>query len=81
VHEHQHPEEEVWNVFYDRLEIWVDGETRTLRSGDVAVIPPDVPHRLRALTPSRALVIDAPVGHHLPGTSPHVEVCPPHAGS
>ena len=69
VHEHHHPEEEAWTVIDGDLEVWVDGEPRRLQAGEAIVIPPDTPHRVRALRASHALVIDAPVRRHLPGTS------------
>ena len=50
VHEHHHPQEEAWTVLEGELAVWVDGEERTLGPGEVAVIPPDVRHRVRALT-------------------------------
>jgi quercetin dioxygenase-like cupin family protein len=70
VHEHHHPQEEAWSVLEGELAIWVDGEERTLHPGDVAVIPPDVRHRVRALTASRALVVDSPARRALPGGPP-----------
>ena len=68
VHEHQHPEEEAWLVIEGQLVVWVDGEERRLRPGDRASVAPNVRHRVRALGPSRALVVDSPVRRHLPGT-------------
>jgi quercetin dioxygenase-like cupin family protein len=68
VHEHQHPEEEAWVVIEGQLAVWVDGQERRLGPGDCAVIEADVPHRVRALQRSRALVIDSPVRRQLPGT-------------
>lgn len=69
VHEHHHPEEEVWSVIEGELVIWIDGEERTLGPGDVVVVPPDVRHRVRASKASRALVVDSPVRRQLPGGS------------
>jgi unsaturated pyranuronate lyase len=69
VHEHQHSEEEVWTVIEGELVIWIDGEERTLRPGDVALVPPDMRHRVRATKASRALVVDSPVRRSLPGSS------------
>jgi quercetin dioxygenase-like cupin family protein len=68
VHEHQHPEEEAWTVLEGELALWVDGEECVLRAGDVAVVGPNVRHRVRALGASRALVIDTPPRRPLPGT-------------
>jgi unsaturated pyranuronate lyase len=41
---HQHPEEQIGTVLEGSLEFELAGEKRTLRRGDVYVIPPDVPH-------------------------------------
>ena len=68
VHEHWHPEEEAWIVVEGQLAVWIDGEERLLGPGDSAMVGGNVPHRVRALQPSRALVVDSPVRHHLPGT-------------
>jgi unsaturated pyranuronate lyase len=69
VHEHYHPHEEAWSILDGRLAVWVDGEERTLGPGEVAVIPPNVRHRVRAVTRSRALVVDSPARHRLPGSA------------
>ena len=69
VHEHQHLEEEAWTVIEGELVLWIDGQKRRLRPGDVAVVGANVPHRVRALQASRALVVDSPRRHHLPGTA------------
>lgn len=59
--EHQHPHEQVVNVLDGALELTVAGETRTLRRGDVYVIPPDTPHSGRAIERSLVLDVFAPV--------------------
>jgi quercetin dioxygenase-like cupin family protein len=68
VHEHHHPEEEAWTVIEGQLAVWVDGDELLLEPGDVAIIPSNVAHRVRALGASRALVVDAPSRRQLPGT-------------
>lgn len=69
VHEHRHPQEEAWIVIDGRLCVWVDGDERLLGPGDCVIVGPNVPHRVRALAPSRALVVDCPVRRQLPGTN------------
>jgi mannose-6-phosphate isomerase-like protein (cupin superfamily) len=69
LHQHQHPQEEVWNVVEGEIAISIDGDERVLGSGDVAVIPPETPHSARAKTARRALVTDFPVRRDLPGVS------------
>jgi len=60
-HEHRHPNEEVWNVIEGTIEITIDGKKHVARPGCLAVIPPDVPHSVRALTDGRYIVVDHPV--------------------
>jgi quercetin dioxygenase-like cupin family protein len=69
VHEHHHPEEEAWMVIEGELAVWVGGDERILGPGDVAVIASNAHHRVRALRPSRALVVDAPSRRQLPGAA------------
>lgn len=69
VHEHQHPQEEAWIVIEGQLALWVDGEERLLGPGDSAIVGAGVRHWVRALQPSRALVVDSPARRRLPGTS------------
>ena len=59
--EHTHPHEQVANVLSGRFELSVDGESRILDEGEVAVIPPGVPHGGRALTACRILDVFHPV--------------------
>lgn len=44
---HAHDEEQITVVLEGELEFTVGNETRTLTSGQVAVIPPNAPHRAR----------------------------------
>jgi quercetin dioxygenase-like cupin family protein len=60
VHEHSHPNDEVWNVIEGELEVTIDGEAYVAGPGCAAVIPPNVPHSVRALTDARAIVVDHP---------------------
>lgn len=69
VHEHHHPEEEAWTVIKGHLVIWVDDQEHVLGPGESAVIGSNERHRVDALQPSRALVVDSPARHQLPGTS------------
>lgn len=68
VHEHAHPEEEVWIVISGRLALTIAGEERVLETGDAACVPGGVPHRVRALGPARAIAADHPVRSNLPGS-------------
>jgi len=58
--EHSHPHEQIANVIAGRFELTVDGESKTLEPGQVAVIPPHTPHSGKALTPCQLLDIFSP---------------------
>jgi quercetin dioxygenase-like cupin family protein len=61
IHEHFHPEEEVYEVIEGELELTVDGVVRIARSGLVAIVPSNVRHSVRALTDGRVIIVDHPV--------------------
>ena len=63
IHEHSHPEEEVYEVIEGELEITIDGVTQIARPGMVAIVPSGVRHSIRALTGGRAIIIDHPARH------------------
>lgn len=44
---HQHPEEQLGMVVEGEMEFTIGDETRTIRAGDVYVIPSEVPHEGR----------------------------------
>lgn len=58
--EHHHPQEQVANLLQGSFELTVDGDTRQLEPGEVAVIPPHVPHSGRALTDCEILDVFHP---------------------
>ena len=60
IHEHSHPNDEVWNVIDGQLEITIAGETHVAGPGCAVVVPPDTVHSLKALTAVRAIVVDQP---------------------
>lgn len=68
VHEHSHPEEEVWIVVSGRLALTIAGRQRVVEAGDAALVPGGVPHRVRALGAARAVVADHPTRPNLPGS-------------
>jgi mannose-6-phosphate isomerase-like protein (cupin superfamily) len=63
--EHAHPHEQITFVVEGNFELTLEGETRVLDAGLVAVIPPNVPHRGRALTNCRLKDIFYPVREDL----------------
>jgi len=48
--EHSHPHQQIANVLEGKFELTVDGESRILEPGMVAVIPSGVPHGGKAIT-------------------------------
>ena len=63
IHEHFHPQEEVYEVIEGELEITIDGVTQIARSGLVAIVPANARHSVRALTDGRAIIVDHPTRH------------------
>jgi quercetin dioxygenase-like cupin family protein len=61
IHEHFHPEEEVYEALEGKLEVTVDGEARIVEPGLVAIVPGNARHSVRALTDGRAIIVDHPV--------------------
>jgi quercetin dioxygenase-like cupin family protein len=62
IHQHHHPEEEVWHILEGEVEISILGETRRAGPGFVGIVPPGAPHSVRAITSGRAIVTDFPRG-------------------
>ena len=61
IHEHFHPQEEVYEVIEGELEVTIDGVAEILRPGLVAIVPAGVRHSVKALTDGRAIIVDHPV--------------------
>ena len=60
IHEHFHPEEEVYEVIEGELEVTIDGKSQVAKRGVVAVVPANSLHSVRALTDGRLIVVDHP---------------------
>jgi mannose-6-phosphate isomerase-like protein (cupin superfamily) len=69
IHEHHHPEEEVWNVVEGALAITIGGQEQVVGPGCAAIVPPNTPHSTRPLTACRAIVVDHPVRDRVGGIS------------
>jgi unsaturated pyranuronate lyase len=69
IHEHSHPNEEVWNVIEGELEVTIDGQKRVVGAGSAAFVPPDTPHATKARTDGRAIVVDHPLRDSVGGIS------------
>lgn len=61
IHEHFHPQEEVYEVIDGELELTIDGAAQIARAGVVAIVPAGVRHSVKALTDGRAIIVDYPV--------------------
>ena len=61
IHQHFHPQEEVYEVIEGELEVTIDGVAQIARPGLVAIVPPNVPHSIKALTDGRAIIVDYPL--------------------
>lgn len=59
--EHAHHHEQVANVLEGEYRLTVNGETQTLKPGDVAVIPSNVPHSGLAITACKLMDVFCPV--------------------
>jgi quercetin dioxygenase-like cupin family protein len=60
IHEHFHEQEEVWQVIQGELEIMIGGVKKCAKPGFARIVPPNVPHSVKALTDGKAIVVDYP---------------------
>jgi len=60
IHEHFHPQEEVYEVIEGELEVTIGGVAQIVRAGLVAIVPGNVRHSAKALTDGRAIIVDYP---------------------
>src|SRR5216684_3339178 len=60
IHEHSHPQEEVYEVIEGELEVTIDGVAQIARAGLVAIVPSNVRHSVEALTDGRVIIVDHP---------------------
>jgi quercetin dioxygenase-like cupin family protein len=60
IHEHFHPEEEVYEVIEGELEVTIDGRSQIAKPGVVAIVPANSRHSVRALSDGRLIVVDHP---------------------
>ena len=61
IHEHCHPQEEVWEILEGTLEVTIGDITRIAGAGMVAIVPANTPHSVKALSDGKAIVVDFPV--------------------
>jgi quercetin dioxygenase-like cupin family protein len=61
IHEHFHPQEEVYEVTEGELEVTIDGVAQIVKPGLVAIVPGGARHSVKALTDGRAIIVDYPM--------------------
>ena len=60
IHEHHHPQEEVYEVIEGELEVTIDGKAQIARPGVVALVPAGAKHSIKALSDGKAIIVDFP---------------------
>jgi quercetin dioxygenase-like cupin family protein len=60
IHEHFHPQEEVYEVLEGELELTIDGVAHIARPGIAAMVPGGARHSVKALSDGRVLIVDSP---------------------
>jgi len=61
IHEHSHPQEEVWHIVDGEVEITIDGVSGRAGPGSVGIVPPDTLHSVKAISSGKAIVVDYPL--------------------
>ena len=61
IHEHFHPQEEVYEVIEGELELTIDGAAQIARPGTVGIVPANARHSVKALSDGKAIIVDYPV--------------------
>ena len=61
IHEHFHPQEEVYEVIEGELELTISGVTQRLVPGNVGIVPSNAPHSVKAITGGKLIVVDYPL--------------------
>ena len=69
IHEHSHPNEEIWHVIEGELEVTIAGQTHVAGPGSVAVVPPNTAPAVKSLSDGRSIVVDYPLRHSVGGVS------------
>jgi quercetin dioxygenase-like cupin family protein len=65
IHEHSHPQEEVYEVIEGELEMTIDGVVHTVRPGLVAIVPGGIRHSVKARSDGQTIIVDYPVRRDL----------------
>ncbi len=70
LHEHQHEQEEVWQIVEGEVAHSIAGDEQVSSAGCLAVVPSHTPHSVRPLGPCRVIIADYPLRPDLPGVTP-----------
>ncbi len=60
IHEHFHPQEEVYELLEGEIEITVDGVIHKAKPGIAVIVPSGACHSVKAVTSGRLIVVDHP---------------------
>ena len=61
IHEHSHPQEEVYEIIEGELELTIAGVTQRLHPGLVGIVPANALHSVKAISSGKLIVVDYPV--------------------
>jgi quercetin dioxygenase-like cupin family protein len=61
IHEHSHPQEEVYHIIEGELELAIAGFTQRLGPGFVGVVPSNTLHAVKAISSGKVIVVDYPL--------------------
>ena len=64
IHEHFHPEEEVWQVLEGELDLTINGVTRRVGPGFAGIVPANTRHAVAAISNGKAIIVDYPLREH-----------------
>src|ERR1051326_7759060 len=62
IHEHFHPQEEVYEVIEGELELAIEEAVQKVAAGAAAIVPANARHSVRAITDGRVIIVDYPTG-------------------
>jgi len=60
IHQHSHPQEEVYEIVEGELEITIDGVAQRCGPGVAAIVPSDTLHSVKAISSGKVIVVDYP---------------------
>ena len=61
IHEHSHPEEEVYEIVEGELELTIGGVSRRLVPGLAGIVPGNTLHAVKAISDGKLIVVDYPL--------------------